>query len=203
VLTNRSDRNDPIDPGLPEAEHAAVCGQLFIRSELAADPTHITLQVRSERLTRRLERIRQALDHLPLLVHRKRTEDIRADLMSALKTAEDLVLTSRAVAADTCLAGAAADSRQPCGPGSERLRIIIQYADRTADEYGQPGCPHHVAEGLKDLRIEDGTTVLLDGPERACREALRYTLAAFPNPDDIPNWLAAYTARPMPRPHSD
>jgi hypothetical protein len=48
-----------------------VLGQLFIRSDLDADPTHITLQVRSERLARRLERIWESLEHLPVLVHRK------------------------------------------------------------------------------------------------------------------------------------
>lgn len=194
MLTDRSDRNDPTDAGPPKTEHDIALGQLFIRSDLDADPTHITLQVRSERLARRLERIWQALEHLPVLVHRKRTEDIRADLLSALKTAENLVLTSRAVAAATCLAGAATDSQQPCGPGIERLRVIIQYPDRTADEYGQPGCPHHVAEQLRHLHLDHGAAILLDGPPAACRQTLHDTLAAFAGTDDIPDWLSAYAA---------
>jgi hypothetical protein len=192
VFTDRSDRKNPIDAGAPDTEDDTADSQLFIRSELDADPTHITLQVRSERLTRRLERVWQALEHLPVLVHRKRTDEIRADLFNALKTAEDLVLTSRAVAADTCLAGAAADSRHPCGPGAERLRVIIQHADRTAHESGQPGCPTHVAEQLTLLHLPPNAAIVLDGPEPACRETVRRTLAAFHHGETIPDWLADY-----------
>ncbi|MEU1180830.1 hypothetical protein ABZ464_24880 [Streptomyces sp. NPDC005820] len=195
MLTDHSDRNDHTGPGTSDTEHETTGGQLFLRSDLDADPTHITLQVRSERLTRRLERIRQALDHLPLLVHRKRTEDIRADLLNALRSAEDLILTTRAVAAETCLAVAATDSRRLCGPGTERLRVIIQYPDRTPDEYGQPGCPYHVAEQLTHLQITAGATILLDGLERACRDALRHTLSALSDAQDIPDRLASSTAR--------
>jgi hypothetical protein len=196
VLTDRSDRNDPIEARPSDHEDDATDRQLFTRGDLDADPTPITLQVRSERLTRRLERVWQALERLPVLVHRGRTEEIRADVYSALKTAEELVLTTRAVAADICLAGAETASRESCSIGPERLRVIIQHHDRTTDEYGQPGCPLHVAEQLELLRARDGATILLDGAEQACSETIRRTLAAYRGRDEgLPDWLASYAAR--------